>query len=60
MSTAQELRMLARGIYDLAKANPSWSVVASIIENTTDHLSAIARAHELNEQTGETPPEARP
>jgi hypothetical protein len=60
MSTAQELRTLAHQIHELAKANPSWSVVAPIIENLTDHLSAVARVHELNEQTGEVPAEARP
>jgi hypothetical protein len=60
MSTAQELRTLAHQIIDLTKASPSYSVVAPIIENVTDHLYAVARVHELNEQAREVPIEARP
>ena len=44
------IRDLVRQIEDLAREHGSFSAVQHVISNTADHMSAIARLHELNER----------
>lgn len=49
MTTADELRDLARRIEMLCMEHGCASVAGHIVKNAVDHLCALARIHELNE-----------
>lgn len=50
MTTAHQLRELAREIERACHDSPCVGIAAPIISNAVDHLCAIARIHELNEE----------
>jgi len=50
MTTATELRALCRELHDAVMKSPCLSVALPAVHNCIDHLTAIARVHELNEQ----------
>lgn len=45
-----ELRELADALYKTARASPSMSIAGPIVANATDHLLAVARISDLQEQ----------
>lgn len=49
MKSGAELRELARQIEKLCEASPCMSVAYPIVSNAVEHLCAIARIHEMNE-----------
>lgn len=52
--TAQELRALAKAIEDECSTSPAMSIALPVVQNCVDHLSAIARVHELNHESVKT------
>lgn len=50
-TTVQELRDLAKTIEQACAASRSMSIALPVVQNCTDHLLAIARVHELNQET---------
>lgn len=47
------LRALAARIEQLAKDDPAYSQAHDIVTNCVDHLCAVARTHEANEEIKE-------
>lgn len=47
-----KIRDLSRLLYDLAISHVSYSQVADIVNNATDHMAARARIEELNRSDG--------
>ena len=47
--TAKELRALVLAINKVVSESPVMSIAQPVMSNACDHLSAIARAHECNE-----------
>jgi hypothetical protein len=48
MKTSTELRLLARGIENLCRESHCHSIAWPVIRIACDHLTAIAKIHELN------------
>ena len=48
--TESKIRDLIRQLRDVAEAHFAYSQVCSVLQNTFDHMAAIARVEEINQK----------